>query len=95
MGQSTATACATSCDERRVCRRSGGGGVVAAQLSTHAPRAAQAEACDHLSSVLFLQSMAGGTGAGFGSFVVETVRHVYLWLACWNGNARIHASPTA
>jgi len=39
------------------------------------PSRAQAEACDHLSSVLFLQSMAGGTGAGFGSFVVESARY--------------------
>jgi tubulin delta len=31
----------------------------------------QAEACDFLEGFLLLQSMAGGTGAGLGTYVAE------------------------
>ena len=39
-----------------------------------APGAAQAEACDQLSGFLLLQSVAGGTGAGLGAYLVEALR---------------------
>lgn len=35
---------------------------------------AQAEASDRLGGFLLLQSMAGGTGAGLGTFLVESLR---------------------
>jgi hypothetical protein len=43
---------------------------------THAAGGAhsQAEACDQLGGFLLLQSMAGGTGAGLGTYLVEALR---------------------
>ena len=38
----------------------------------------QAEACDQLGGFLVLQSVAGGTGAGLGAYLVEALRCVLL-----------------
>lgn len=37
----------------------------------------QVEACDCLNGIVLLQSMAGGTGAGFGTFVAQALRDEY------------------
>ena len=34
----------------------------------------QAEQADHLGGFLLLQSMAGGTGAGLGTYIAEAIR---------------------
>ncbi|KAJ9526621.1 hypothetical protein QJQ45_017618, partial [Haematococcus lacustris] len=44
----------------------------------------EAEACDVLSGFLVLQSMAGGTGAGLGTYVAEALRDEYLSSHCIN-----------
>ena len=37
----------------------------------------ETEACDHMGGFLLMQSMAGGTGAGLGAYVAETLREDY------------------
>ena len=37
----------------------------------------QAEACDLMGGFVLLQSMAGGTGAGFGTYVAQALRDEY------------------
>ena len=59
----------------------------------HGPRAAdrvmdmlqsQAEKCDHLSAFLVLMSVAGGTGAGVGSYLTECLKDRYPHVAVVN-----------
>lgn len=45
-----------------------------ALLDEHAP---QVEAADMMDGFLLLQSMAGGTGAGFGTYVAQALRDEY------------------
>lgn len=37
----------------------------------------QAEACDRMGEFVLLQSMAGGTGAGFGTYIAQALRDEY------------------
>ena len=41
----------------------------------------RAEPCDHLESFFFLYSLGGGTGSGFGSYILENIHDTYprLW----------------
>ncbi len=61
------------CEQRS--RRAHSKPTLALTSCAHA-RAPQAEACDQLGGFLLLQSMAGGTGAGLGTYLVEALRCV-------------------
>ena len=61
-------------------------------------RQRQAEACDQLGGFLLLQSMAGGTGAGLGTSLVEALRCVLrrctaACAACTRRRQLTHAAP--